>query len=187
MTLKGNLNKMKHSILFFLFLLSGWISNAQVSLGNNVKAQLVKDWELAKILTNKYLDIMPDDKYDFKPQDGMRTFGQQMLHLAQVNNAMVSNGTGVPRIFSRLRRLEQSPSAQSKDSVLYYVNASYDFAIEAIKKLDESKLEEKVKERNLEETRFSWLLKAFAHQTHHRGQTTVYIRLAGIKPPNWLE
>lgn len=71
--------------------------------------------------------------------------------------------------------------------MLYYVNASYDFAIEAIKNLDESKLEEKVKERNLEETRFSWLLKAFAHQTHHRGQTTVYIRLAGIKPPNWME
>lgn len=178
---------MKSSILFILFLLSTAISNAQGSLGDSIKAQLIKDWELAKILTNKYLEIMPDDKYNFKPQDGMRTFSQQMLHLAQVNNAMVSNGTGVPRIFSRLRRLEQSPSAQTKDSVLYYVNASYDFAIEAIKRLDASKLEEKVKERNLEETRFSWLLKAFAHQTHHRGQTTVYIRLAGIQPPNWLE
>ena len=83
MTLKVNLNKMKHSILFSLFLLSGWISNAQGSLGNGVKAQLVKDWELAKVLTNRYLDIMPDDKYNFKPQDGMRTFGQQMLHLAR--------------------------------------------------------------------------------------------------------
>lgn len=178
---------MRHIILCSLFILSGWISNAQGSLGDSVKAQLVKDWELAKVLTNKYLNIMPEDKYSFKPQDDMRTFAQQMLHLAQVNNAMVSNGTGIPRIFSRLRRLDQSPSAQTKDSVLYYVNVSYDFVIEAIKKLDASKLEEKVKEQNLEETRFSWLLKAFTHQTHHRGQTTVYIRLAGIKPPNWLE
>ncbi len=46
---------MKHSILFSLFLLSGWISNAQGILGNNVKAQLVKDWELAKILTKQIL------------------------------------------------------------------------------------------------------------------------------------
>jgi uncharacterized damage-inducible protein DinB len=27
------------------------------------------------------------------------------------------------------------------------------------------------------------ITKAFEHQTHHRGQTTVYIRLAGAKPP----
>ncbi|NJN43012.1 MAG: hypothetical protein HC811_13085 [Flammeovirgaceae bacterium] len=26
--------------------------------------------------------------------------------------------------------------------------------------------------------------KAFEHQTHHRGQTTIYIRLKGIAPPN---
>lgn len=25
--------------------------------------------------------------------------------------------------------------------------------------------------------------KAFEHQTHHRGQTTVYLRLKGITPP----
>ena len=60
----------------------------------------------------------------------------------------------------------------------YYVNASYDFAIDAIKKLDASKLEEKVKERTLELTRLAWVMKAFAHQTHHRGQTVIYIRLA---------
>ena len=178
---------MRRIILFSLLLLSGWISNAQDRLGDSIKSQLVKDWELAKVLTNKYLDIVPDDKYGFKPQDGMRSFAQQMLHLAQVTNAMVSNGTAISRIFSSQRRLEQIPSAQTKDSVLYYVNASYDFAIKAIKSLDASKLEEKVKDRNLEETRFSWILKAFAHQTHHRGQTTVYIRLAGIKPPNWME
>jgi uncharacterized damage-inducible protein DinB len=27
------------------------------------------------------------------------------------------------------------------------------------------------------------LKKAFEHQTHHRGQTTVYLRMAGITPP----
>jgi len=25
--------------------------------------------------------------------------------------------------------------------------------------------------------------KAFEHQTHHRGQTTVYLRLKGVTPP----
>ena len=156
-------------------------------MAETVKAQLIEDWKLAKVLTNEYLNTMPADKYSFKAQDSIRSFAQQMLHLAQVNNAMVSIGTGSPRIFPRLRSLEQSPSAQAKDSVLFYVNTSYDFAIAAIKKLDASKLEEKIKERDLELTRFGWLLKAFAHQVHHRGQTAIYIRLVGLKPPNYLE
>lgn len=178
---------MKRLIFLSLFLLFGQISNSQCILGEAVKDELVKVWEMAKLMTNEYLNIMPADKYSFKAQDSIRSFAQQMLHLAQVNNAMISHGTDVARIFSPLRRLEQSPGAQSKDSVLYYVNASYDFAINAIKKLDASKLEEKVKERTLELTRLAWLLKAFDHQTHHRGQTAIYIRLVGIKPPPWLE
>jgi uncharacterized damage-inducible protein DinB len=182
-----NRKRMKRLILLPLFSLFSQLSNAQCTLGETVKAQLIEDWKLAKVLTNEYLTIMPSDKYNFKAQDNIRSFAQQMLHVAQVNNAMISNGTGAPRIFSPLRRLEQSPGAQTKDSVLYYVNASYDFAINAIKHLDASKLEEKVKERTLELTRFAWLQKAFAHQVHHRGQTAIYIRLVGIKPPNWLE
>ncbi len=179
---------MKRRIFFlFLFVFFGQLSNSQCILGEAVRDQLVKEWGMAKVMTNQYLNTMPADKYSFRVQDSIRSFAQQMLHLAQVNNAMVSHGTGVPRIFSPLRRLEQSPSAQTKDSVLYYINASYDFAINAIKNMDPSKLEEKVKERTLELTRFAWLLKAFDHQTHHRGQTTIYIRLVGIKPPAWLE
>jgi uncharacterized damage-inducible protein DinB len=66
---------------------------------------------------------------------------------------------------------------------VYYVNASYDFAIASIKKLDPNKLGEVVGQRN-KASRYVWLLKAFEHQTHHRGQTTIYIRLQGIRPPN---
>ena len=36
----------------------------------------------------------------------------------------------------------------------------------------------------VEMTKGQALAKLFEHQTHHRGQTTIYIRLAGVKPPN---
>ena len=62
--------------------------------------------------------------------------------------------------------------------------ASYDFVIEGIKNLDASKFLERTGRGNFMETRMTWILKAFEHQTHHRGQTTIYIRLVGIKPPN---
>jgi len=148
-----------------------------------VKSQLVKEWERAKVYTLEYLDAMPKDKYGFKAQDSIRSFSQQMLHLAQDIVIMVSYGTGKERIWQG-RKLEATNSAQSADSVRFYVIAGYDYGIGAIKNMDASKLEEKIKVQNSEETRFAWLLKAFEHQTHHRGQTTIYIRLLGIKPPN---
>lgn len=174
---------MRKNIVFTAaILLLGFLSvNAQ--LGETVKAQLVKDWERAKAYTKEYLDAMPKDKYGFRAQDSVRTFAQQMLHLAQANMGLSANGTGKERIWGN-RIIEQSATAQSADSVNYYVTASYDFAIEGIKAMDASKLEEKNKRGNFDETRYAWLLKAFEHQTHHRGQTTIYIRLLGIKPPN---
>jgi len=76
--------------------------------------------------------------------------------------------------------LEENKAAQSKDSVMYYVIASYDYATTGIKKMNIASLNEKVKFYNWEETKFAWLLEAFEHQTHHREQTTIYIRLAGF-------
>lgn len=163
---------------FLLFCLT-----TQAQFNESVKAQLVKEWQRAKAYTLEYLDAMPKDKYGFKAQDSIRSFAQQMLHLAQDIVIMVSLGTGKERIWQG-QIPEARLSAQSADSVRYFVIAGYDYGIDAIQNMDASKFEEKVKSRNFEETRFAWLLKAFEHQTHHRGQTTIYMRLLGIKPPS---
>lgn len=149
----------------------------------SIKSQLVKDWERAKAYTDDYLSAMPANKYGSRAVDSVRSFAEQMLHLAAGTIGLVANGSGKPRIFPGFN-MEKSAGAQNKDSVTYYVDASYDFAIEAVKHMDVSKLGEHVKRGNFDETRFSWLLKAFEHQGHHRGQCTIYIRLQGITPPN---
>ena len=161
----------------------GSLITANAQLGEFVRTQLIKDWERAKAYSQEYLDAMPKDKYGFRAQDSIRTFAQQMLHLAQANMGLSANGTGKERIWLG-RQLENVPSAQTPDSVNYYVKASYDFVIEGIRSMDISKLEEKNKRGSFDESRYAWLLKAFEHQTHHRGQTTIYIRLLGIRPPN---
>lgn len=169
--------------IFFLCCFFAATAASAQNLSETVKAQLVKDWERAKAYTLEYLDAMPADKYGFRAHDSIRTFAQQMLHLAQGNIGLAANGTGKERIWTG-RNLEQLKTAQNADSVKYYVMAGYDYVIDGIKNMDAAKLEEKVKRGNFDETRLSWLLKAFEHQTHHRGQTTIYIRLLGIKPPN---
>jgi len=146
---------------------------------DTIKAQLVKDWERAKSYTDEYLSTMPDNKYGARAVDSIRSFAEQMLHLAAGNISLSSFGTGATRIYPGFN-MEKSAGAQNKDSVTFYVNASYDFAINGIKNMDASKL----MEYSRGQSRLVWLMKAFEHQTHHRGQCTIYIRLQGIKPPN---
>ena len=153
------------------------------TLGDEViRSQFIKDWERAKAYTIDYLDIMPADKYSFKATDSIRSFAQQMLHLAQSNVNVMAFVTGEPNIIGD-RILEDSKTAQTKDSVMYYVVASYDLAINGLKKMNTASLNENVKLYNWTETKYVWVLKALEHQTHHRGQTTIYIRLLGLHPP----
>jgi uncharacterized damage-inducible protein DinB len=147
-----------------------------------IRSQFIKDWERAKAFTIDYLNTMPADKYSFKATDSIRSFGGQMLHLAQSNVNIISFVAGEPNIIGD-RILEDSKTAQTKDSVMYYVVASYELVIHGLKKMNTAGFNEKIKFYNWEETRYALLLKAFEHQTHHRGQTTIYIRLAGFHPP----
>jgi uncharacterized damage-inducible protein DinB len=173
-------------LLLMIVISSSCISTTSaqtIITGDSIKSMLVQDWERAKAYTQDYMKAMPADKYSFRATDSVRTFAQQLLHLADANMFLISSGTG-----EKLapRDLEKSATAQTADSVLYYVNSSYDFAINSIKKIQAASLMEPVTlnlGRPFTATRLSWLMKAFEHQTHHRGQTTIYIRLAGIRPP----
>ncbi|MES1216645.1 MAG: DinB family protein [Bacteroidota bacterium] len=175
--------KMKR-LLFLPFLLIAVYSSAQSLNTEDIKAQLVKEWERSKAYTIDYLNTMPANKYSFKATDSIRSFAQQMLHLAGANVFFMSLATDL-KAPSFPQNLEQSTSAQSKDSVMYYVTTSYDYAIAAAKSSDITKWGEKKKLPfgGYEETRFALITKAIEHQAHHRGQTTIYIRLQGIKPP----
>lgn len=93
-------------------------TQAQSVNNDSLKTQMVKDWERAKAYTNEYLDAMPADKYSWRPVDSIRSFSEQMLHLAQGNIGLLSNGTDKARIWVG-RNLEKSPTAQGKDSVSY--------------------------------------------------------------------
>ena len=165
-----------------MVLASALAGHAQSISSEDIKAQMVKDWERAKAYTIDYLNSMPADKYSFKPVDSIRSFAQQMLHLAGGNIFLMSAAADQKPPFMR-GDLETSPGAQAKDSVMYFVTASYDYCINAVKNTDVNKWGEKKSLMKMESNRYILMTKTFEHQTHHRGQTAIYIRLQGIRPP----
>jgi len=143
---------------------------------------MVKDWERAKVYTKEYLDAMPEAGYALKPKPEMRSFAQQMLHLTDANYAFTSSATGEKSPVG-LGEMEKT-SDQSKANVIKLVMEGYDYVIAGIKKLTPEQMNEKIKIfGRFEMTKGNAIDKCFEHQTHHRGQTTVYIRLAGATPP----
>lgn len=156
------------------------IENSQVAAG--ATAANTEDWERAKAYTLEYLNASTDEVINFKPTPEMRTFGQQMLHIAEANYGLASLAAGKtsPVAFGAL---EKSDKFKAKDAVTKEVMASYDFVIATLKELPDSKKNEMVKFFNFDVSRGGALEKVFEHQTHHRGQATVYLRLKGITPP----
>ena len=150
---------------------------------DSLRAALIKDWEPAKAYTKEYLDAMPEDGINFKATPEIRSFAEQMLHMAQGTIGLSANGTGKERIYAG-KNLEKSDEFKNKAALTKLVMESYDFAIEGIRTMDVSKFDEVVKRGNFDVTRLGWVMKAFEHQTHHRGQCTIYLRLKGVTPPN---
>lgn len=175
------MKKMISMIAFCSTFLISYVCDAQ-SL-EDIKAQMAKDWERAKSYTVEYLNTMPADKYSFKATDSIRSFAQQMLHLAQGNVFLMSNATGQQPPAWLMSNPEKRTTAQQKDSVMYYVTNSYDYCLNSVKNSDIGKWGEKRKIFGFETTSWALMNKTFEHQGHHRGQATIYIRLQGIKPP----
>lgn len=147
-------------------------------------SQMVADWERAKAYTMEYLTASTDEAIALKPKAEMRSFGQQMLHLAEANYNLAASASGKtsPVAFGQYEKV--SDQYKTKAALTKAVMDSYDFVIAALKATDDSKMGETVKIFNFDMTREVAFQKVFEHQTHHRGQTTVYLRLAGLTPPN---
>ncbi len=166
------------SLIIALFLIVGvQMAKAQVKV-----ADIVKEWERSKAYTKEYLDAMPESGYTLKPTPEMRSFAAQMLHLADANYGLGALALGV-KSSSALGELEKA-GEKTKAGVTKLVMDSYDFMITNIGKMPQAQLNENVKLFNqFEMSREMALGKVFEHQGHHRGQTTVYLRLAKVTPP----
>jgi uncharacterized damage-inducible protein DinB len=170
--------KISKLLLALLFAVAFSFAQAQTAVDD-----MVKEWERAKAYTKEYLDAMPEAGYALKPTPEMRSFAEQMLHLTDANYGFSSAVSGEKRPFAPGE--SEKVADKSKANVTNLVMAGYDYVINTVKKLTPEQLNEKLKLFDrFEMTKGMALAKVFEHQTHHRGQTTVYIRLAKATPPN---
>jgi uncharacterized damage-inducible protein DinB len=126
-------------------------------------------------------EAMPADKYDFKPTkgtfEGVRTFGQQLTHIAATQyyyfgNFGVQGGVDSDAI-DKLTR---------KDDIVQALRNSYAFAQQAIDTITVENAFEPLSGEH-KATRAGLVATTLAHTNDHYGQVVVYLRMNGIVPP----
>ena len=142
---------------------------------------LIAEWMRAKNWTKEYLDKMPEEGYSLKPVPEVRSFAEQMHHLATANFFYVTMVTGAKAPYERAALAPEK--FKTKAEVTRLVLESYDFAISSLKAMEAAKLDERINMRGTNIPRAAVLTMGFEHQTHHRGQTTIYLRMKGVTPP----
>ncbi len=174
-----NSSKFITTFLCLFFLLPYNKLSAQ-SGNDSLLAQLELKWANAKVYALKMAELMPEKYYDFKPVPEEMSFKQQLLHIADNMEWLSSSYLFVPK------KNKIDTSIKDKSAVIKILSDAYDMGMMAHHNLSGKQLDEAVQFFAGPMSRRQILILMHDHQTHHLGQLIVYVRLKGIKPPDYV-
>jgi uncharacterized damage-inducible protein DinB len=137
-------------------------------------------------------EAMPEDKFDFSPEKlnipgsdykGVRTFGEQLKHIAASNYLIWSPITG-EKPPDNVNDGKGPDNMKAKADIIKYVKDSFAFGHKAVATLNESNLVQSIiRDNRPPTTRLFLATFAPAHCFDHYGQMIEYLRMNGIVPP----
>jgi uncharacterized damage-inducible protein DinB len=166
-----------------------------VALAGPVLAQttiapsIVDHWRKSADFTIAVAKAMPAESYNYRPTPEEMSFGHVIAHIAAANAGACANASGTQRLAAPAglaEKLRDEKSDVDRETALSYLTATFDFCNQAVDSMTPAKLDAKVGPTNRQMTGFEWLWGYFTHTAHHRGQAEVYLRLKGIKPPDYV-
>ena len=185
--------KKKSSLTMLLLLACSTIAAAQAQ-----PAQQPQDFTIAKVMDRGFsnvekefvsaADAMPEDKYNFAPTNGefkgVRTFAQQVKHVAAVNYLVFAGilGEKPPVDIGE----ESGPaSIKSKADISKYLRDSFAYGHRAFATLTPDNIVAPIDSPFSKDkvTRLGMSTLIIGHCFDHYGQMVVYLRMNGIVPP----
>ena len=140
------------------------------------------DWAIHKDLLVNAADAMPADKFGYKPTPAQRSYGEQIMHVVQINQfvAGVLGKTPAPAI---------NLKAATKAEVTTALRQSMDYWEVVLKEFTDQQLNERVAAEGFmgpsarSASRLRLIYGSMQHTYDIYGQMVVYLRLNGIVPP----
>jgi len=145
----------------------------------SIKADFVADWQGQKDTLVKIAQAMPEDKFSFKATPAQRSFGEHVMHIAQVNMMflqMLKAKAAAPAV---------NMKATSKADTIKAMSESFDYGLAILNEQTDQTMVGGVQGPPF--MGFSTRARMFEFLVGHTqdtyGQMVVYLRLNGLVPP----
>ena len=128
------------------------------------------------------LDWVPEEKLNWSPKEGLRSFAENFLHLARVEEyyarGLLTGQWDMERYFAR-------PAVLTREALRQILNETRAATLTGLENMDAARLDEKVTVPDVpvDWTLRSWLWYLVEHEVHHKAQLALYLREIGVVPP----
>jgi hypothetical protein len=151
---------------------------------SNLSCEIQNDWTRNNVMIYGLANAMPDEKYGYKPTPAQQSFGERVLHVAQVNLMLLQalgSKASVPAI---------DMNATAKTASMAALQKVGEYGVAVIKELGDSGLTARIDSPGpvgwflgpkVSRQRVLYFLMTHSQDTY--GQLVVYLRLNGITPP----
>jgi uncharacterized damage-inducible protein DinB len=167
-------------------------SSASPSTPPTIASAIDREISLVEKEVLEAAEAMPEDKFDFSPEKlnipgsdykGVRTFGEQLKHIAASNYLIWSPITG-EKPPDNVNDGKGPDNMKTKADIIKYVKDSFAFGHKSVATLNSTNLVEPVTSKSgRQTTRLFQATFAAAHCFDHYGQMIEYLRMNGIVPP----
>ena len=143
-----------------------------------IHGDLTKDWAGQKALLVSLANAMPEDKFGFKPTPAQRSFGEHVMHIAEVNMMLTKAiGGKTPEPAINLK-------ATTKADMIKAMSDAFDYGAKVIAEFNNTTIQETIQAPFMgpsTRARIMFFLNGHTQDTY--GQMAVYLRLNGLTPP----
>ena len=168
------------------------VASASPSTPPTIASSIDREISLVEKEVLEAAEAMPADKFDFSPEKlnipgsdykGVRTFGEQLKHIAASNYLIWSPITG-EKPPDNVNDGKGPDNMKAKADIIKYVEDSFAFGHKSVSTLNSSNLVEPITSGSGRPTTRLFLATfAAAHCFDHYGQMIEYLRMNGIVPP----
>ena len=148
--------------------------------GHPLSADVKRDYRNIRDFFIKAAEKMPEENYAFKPSPDVRSFGQQVAHVAddQYNLCAPAKGETRQAAYTHIEDtlLKKADLIAALREAFAYCDGAYDA-------LTDASGAETVKTMKMDMTRFEMLNWNLWHTWEHYGNIVVYLRMKGLVPP----
>ncbi|MEO1518019.1 MAG: DinB family protein [Bacteroidota bacterium] len=144
-------------------------------------SQMRQKWTNSTNYILEAIELMPEEKFNFRPAPEVHSFREQVQHALQNMCWLSSTYLGGGPFDKELEKEDQS-----KEELLSLAREAVAFSSQALEQLEEQDLRMQVR-FFAGPMRVRQIVNLMHdHLTHHQGQIVIYLRMNSIRPPRYV-